>query len=339
MKTFGAPRHEMIGESAAMKRLRAEITAVAASEIPVLISGETGAGKELVAHQLHLQSGRRGAFVPVNACAPSDTMFEAAMFGHRRGAFTGAIADGPGYFIEADHGTLFLDEICSMASQSQAKLLRAIDTGHVRPIGGRADTVSTCRIVTASNRVLMDEVANGSFRSDLYYRIAACEIVVPPLRERREDIVPLFLHHLDALDPTGRAPRDVSTAALDHLLHHPWPGNVRELRHAAWIASVRAAGAQRIETVHLTSATVRLRPSLGATGLAHLSDSAPQDQALLESLMRNAWQTVAVARELGVSRKTVYARMKRVGLPTRHSSNAVTGANLHLLERGTTLPP
>jgi DNA-binding NtrC family response regulator len=323
----------MIGGSPAMQRLRAEIAAVADSEIPILISGETGVGKELVAQQLHLLSGRRGAFVPVNACAPSDTMFEAAMFGHRRGAFTGAIDDGQGYFAEANGGTLFLDEICSLALQSQAKLLRVIETGLVRPVGGRTDKVSASRLVTASNRVLMDEVAVGTFRPDLYYRIAACEIVVPPLRERREDIVPLFLHHLGVHDPIGRAPREFSIATLDHLLHHPWPGNVRELRHAAWLASARAAGAQRIEMSHLPAATTGSGRPLGTAGCASGRGPVLQDPDFLEALMRNDWDTLAVAQELAISRKTVYARMKRMGLPTRNASRALRSPMTRVMHR------
>ncbi len=324
-------RSEMIGHSVAMRQLREEVALVARSEIPVLIAGETGVGKELVALDLHHQSGRRGSFVPVNVCAASESMFDAAMFGHRRGAFTGAVEDHRGFIAESDGGTLFLDEICSLSLDAQAKLLRALESRRFRPIGGRADVMSAFRLVTATNRSLRDEVAVGRFRADLYYRLLGFEIVIPPLRERRCDIVPLFEHFMALLDGAGDRPRPIATEAWDRLLQHEWPGNVRELRQVAWHAATRAIGAARIESEHLSRHLGGGKPWCALTAIDDDTFGNCEVQALVRTLLQHNWDTSAVAREFGVTRKTIYARMKRLGVPTRRS--AMPAAGLDPLER------
>lgn len=316
---------KLVGESIPMQDLRAEIAVAAPSEIPILISGETGSGKELVALDLHRRSARRGRFVPVNICVTSDAMFESALFGHLRGAFTGAIDDHRGFFEEADGGTLFLDEICSLSMESQAKLLRAVDTHSFRPVGGKADRFSSFRLVTATNRSLSDEVASGRFRADLYYRLRGLEIVVPPLRERPDDVPLLFSHFLDVVDPDRSSPRQISSEARDRIIRHDWPGNVRELRQLTWCVATRSAGAQRIEVAHFASRRNTLVDSLGP---AFLPPKGPMDlerQLMVDALMRHGWDAQAVAQELGVTRKTVYARMKRLRLPTRRQRVANDG--------------
>lgn len=316
---------ELVGESIPMQHLRAEIAVAAPSEIPVVISGETGTGKELVALELHRRSARRGSFVPVNVCATSDAMFEASMFGHSRGAFTGAVDDRRGFFSEADGGTLFLDEICSLSMDAQAKLLRAIDTHRFRPVGGRSDRLSSFRLVTATNRSLSDEVASGRFRADLYYRLLGFEITVPPLRERPDDVPVLFSHFLDVVDPDRASPRQLSCEASDWIVRHDWPGNVRELRHVTWRVATRAAGAQRIEIAHFASHRITPADALGAAFLSPKGPLDPERQLLVDALMRHSWDAQAVAQELGVTRKTIYARMKRLRLPTRRQRIADDG--------------
>ena len=328
---MGAPttvETEMIGDSAPMRRLREEVALAARSEIPVLVVGETGVGKELVALGLHRQSGRRGAFVPVNVCATSESMFDASMFGHRRGAFTGAVENSRGFIAEAHGGTLFLDEICSLSLDAQGKLLRALESRRFRPIGGRADVESAFRLVTATNRSLRDEVGAGRFRADLFYRLMGYEIEVPPLRARRGDIAPLFRHFLALLDVTGESPRQIATEAWDRMLRYEWPGNVRELRHVAWQAVTKSVGTARIEADHLSR---HLSGELPRNDLATVIGEAlvnVDTTALVRTLLLHNWDTSAVARALGVTRKTVYARMKRMRIPTRRFVLPSAGFNV-----------
>lgn len=306
----------LVGDSLPMRRLRAEISRVANSEIPVLIVGETGSGKELVAQQLHRERAKAGPFVPVNVCEPNEAMFDSAMFGHRKGSFTGAVEHRAGYIAEAEGGTLFLDEICSLRLESQAKLLRAVETRAVRAVGGSRDEARNFRLVSATNTALDAEIAAGRFRRDFYYRIAGIELSVPPLRERREDIWPLFLHFLEVHDPAGSAPREATPELMDGLAWHSWPGNVRELRHAAWRGAVNAAGAELIRTEHLSLALG------GAPAIEHQLRSARAEcRELLDLLTRHAWDTESAARELGVTRKTIYSRMKRSGISTRRQDS------------------
>ena len=225
----GAAR--LAGPSTAMSELRTRIRRVASSDVAVLVQGESGVGKELVARAVHDESARKtGPFVALNCAAIPESLQEAELFGHEKGAFTGAHAAKRGYFELATGGTLFLDEVADLAPSLQAKLLRAVQEKSFRRVGGTIDVASDFRIVAASHRNLWDEVEAGRFRADLYYRLAVFELLVPPLRRRGEDV--LFLCHMFVKDqfPDGRV--TLSPEAEQLLLTHPWPGNVRELRNA-----------------------------------------------------------------------------------------------------------
>ncbi|MFL5605603.1 MAG: sigma 54-interacting transcriptional regulator [Gemmatimonadaceae bacterium] len=305
----------LIGDSIPMRQLRAVIARVAASALPVLIEGETGAGKELVARALHQASGRGGALVSFNVCAIADTMFEDALFGHVRGAYTGAVQSAPGYLAEANGGTLFLDEISGLPSGSQAKLLRAIETKEFRPVGANADRRSDFRVVAASNESLASLVEAGRFRRDLSHRLGGIRLAVPALRERAEDI-PALVHRFSAqCTVLGTEPVTFSESALRRLQAYNWPGNVRELRYVVEAAS-----------------TLAIRPMLGAedvTPFLVAATGAPErraayhDQQLLTHLEQSAWDINEAARRLGVHRATVYRRLKRLQVETRSLSEGL----------------
>ena len=238
----GTPGSHMLGVSAAMERVRREIDAVACSDFPVLVLGETGVGKELVARAIHAASRRRDApFIQVNCAALPEGVIESELFGHVRGAFTGAIANRPGKFEIADSGTLFLDEIGELSLGAQAKLLRAIQEGEVQRVGADKPIRVDVRIVSATNRELAGEVASGRFRADLYHRLDVFPLGVPPLRERRSDIAILAGFFLDRHRVQLGLPHAVLTpAALAALEAADWPGNIRELDHVLARAVLRA---------------------------------------------------------------------------------------------------
>jgi len=231
-----APSDEerIVGESAPIRRLLDEVRRVADSEASVLLVGESGSGKELVARAVHAGSPRRGrAFVAVNAAALPESLAEAELFGHEKGAFTGAVASRPGRFELAQGGTLFLDEIGTLSPGIQSKLLRALETREVERVGGRRPIRVDFRLVSATNESLDARVAAGTFREDLFYRINAVVVRIPPLRERPDDIAVLSRHFLQRLAARhGRGPKTLSPAVVERLRAHPWRGNVRELKHA-----------------------------------------------------------------------------------------------------------
>ena len=223
----------MIGESAAMQMLRQTIREVGASDVTVLIQGESGSGKELVAQALHSASRRRGeSFVAVDCCTLQEALFESELFGHERGAFTGADRRKAGLIEAAAHGTLFLDEIGEAGPAIQAKLLRVLETGRFRHVGATTDLRSDARIVAATNRNLQQRSRDGQFREDLYYRLSAFVIQVPPLRDRRDDIDLLAAHFIASRrQAQGLSPAWLMPDALARLVAYDWPGNVRELRN------------------------------------------------------------------------------------------------------------
>ena len=291
----------LIGESPAMQRLRALVAAAAPTRLSILIEGPTGSGKELVAAALHEGSGRKGAFVAFNVAAIGESMFEDALFGHVRGAFTGASGESAGLLREADGGTAFFDEISGLPVALQVKLLRAIDTGQFRPLGARADCRSDFRVVAATNEATRALVEAALFRADLLHRICAVEIHVPDLAEHIED-VPLLVRHF--LDCAGFGRLAVTDGALRLLQEREWPGNVRELRNAVEWAATLAKGT-------LDEAAVR-RALSGREGAANSrSVSVQESLALRELLGRHEWDTGCAAQELGIHRSTLYRRMRR----------------------------
>ncbi|NJN16488.1 MAG: sigma-54-dependent Fis family transcriptional regulator [Oscillochloris sp.] len=226
------PRDILIGHSAAMQQVYKLIGRVAASDATVLVTGESGTGKELVAHVLHRSSARREApFVPVNCAALPETLLESELFGHEKGAFTGAVAQRKGRFERAHKGTIFLDEIGEISPATQKKLLRVLQERNFERVGGNTNVTIDVRVITATNRDLLQEVASGRFREDLYYRLNVVNIHMPPLRDRRDDIPLLVAHFLQRHHPRSEEPTRLTEAALDRLMSYHWPGNVRQLEN------------------------------------------------------------------------------------------------------------
>lgn len=298
----------LIGVSQAMVKLRHDIAKIAPTAISVLIEGETGTGKELVSHAVHRLSGRRGAYVPVNVAAIPDSLFESHVFGHCRGAFTGAITDHRGYVEEARAGTLLLDEISSAPVAGQAKLLRVLESGQVRPLGARADRPTDFRLIAAANTSLHAEVVSKRFRPDLLYRICGDLLLIPPLRERHVDVEPLSRHFAGRLALRLGRRVALTAGAVRALAHYEWPGNVRQLRTVVERAVIGVEG-DELRSSDIGAVLERLAPrALLSKGLdSHASE-------LLTLLERHSWDTLRVAAELGITRKTVYARIQKYDL-------------------------
>jgi transcriptional regulator with PAS, ATPase and Fis domain len=271
----------------------------------VLISGETGTGKELVAREVHRASGRGGPLVAVNCAAVPEQLFEAQFFGHRRGAFTGADRDEPGYFRSANGGTIFLDEVGELAASLQAKLLRVLETRHVVPVGSTKPEPIDVRIVSATNRDLAADVAAGRFRQDLYSRLLGLTIALPPLRERRPDVALLARHFL-----RGSPGRGLAFDALVALVRYPWPGNVRELHHAVAEADAKAAadGSAAIELRHLRADVARAQAA-GTAG----AEQDERTQAVLAALREHRGNVAHAAEALGLHRAQIYTVLRRIG--------------------------
>ncbi len=223
----------VVAQSEPMRRILQVIERIREQDIPVFITGETGVGKEIVARALHSTSSRsKGPFVPINCCTLPEDLLDSELFGHIKGAFTGATANKMGLFREASGGTLFLDEIGDISQRLQVKLLRVLQEGEVRPVGGSATIKVDVRVIAATNGNLDTLVEQGRFRSDLLFRLNVLPITVPPLRERRDDIAPLVEHFLQRLrDRTGNGDLDITTAARRKLIMYDWPGNVRQLEN------------------------------------------------------------------------------------------------------------
>ena len=292
------PAGAFVGTSAAAEAVRRRIVECAAGDAPVLIAGETGVGKEVVARAIHGAGGRaEGPFVPLNCAALPEPLLEGELFGALRGAYTGAHRDRPGLLAAAAGGTVFLDEIGELSPAAQAKLLRFLDGRSLRPLGATAERRVDVRVVAATHRELGEEVREGRFREDLYFRLDVLRVAVPPLRERRADVPVLARHFAERLADGGAS---LAPEALRELLAHDWPGNARELQNA--IARALACQGPCIQRIDLPG-----RP--GAEEQA--ADSAEQLDALLR---RQRGDVQAVARQLGVSARTVQRRMARCGL-------------------------
>ncbi len=334
-------RHEgYVAVSEAMLDLYEKVRFAAAFDRPVLVTGETGTGKELVARMIHAMSARgRRPFVPLNCASVPDHLFESEFFGHRRGCFTGALMDRIGLFEEASGGTLFLDEVGELTTLQQVKLLRVLQEGKIRRVGENRERPVNVRIVSATNQNLEEKLGKASLREDFYYRINAEHLVVPPLRERREDIVPLVAYCLCACAPEGRRVARIEEAALKCLQRYSWPGNVRELfavlERARYISSGEVVtldmlperiktriGAPELVPVRLG----RLERGAGGPGGAWSGAAGPgatgpgadargeRSQRLRRALDMCGGNKSAAARWLGVSRGTIYKELRRAGL-------------------------
>ena len=317
-----APAHAdeglLIGESEPMQVVRAMIDRLARTQAPIHVGGESGSGKELAARLIHTQGSRREApFVPVNCGAIPENLMESEFFGYKKGAFTGAASDRDGFFQAAGGGTLFLDEVAELPLPMQVKLLRAIQEKKVRKVGSTSEEPVDVRIISATHRNLGEEVKNGKFRQDLYYRLNVIELKMPALREMREDIGRLaeaILRRQTAANP-GRTPR-LSAAALERLVGHDFPGNVRELENVLERALALTTGDEiRAEDLQITAARVGTATPAALSGrpLPEQLD-AVERQAILDALEQTRYNRTAAAKLLGITFRALRYRMERLGI-------------------------
>jgi DNA-binding NtrC family response regulator len=301
----------ILGDSPAIERLRQEVTRLAGAPLPVLIQGETGTGKELVARALHDQSGRRGQFVPVNCGSIPRDLIESELFGHERGAFTGANSRRRGLFQEADAGTLFLDEIGELPELLQTRLLRALETGVVRPVGGARDVHVHVRVVAATHVDLEGAVDNGRFRRDLYYRLEGARLITPPLRARPEDIPLLAQRILDEQLALGFRCR-LSAAALRALQAHSWPGNVRELKNV--LRRAAALGGAVLEPHDMALDVTRRPADAERVEIGGRTYQEIERDVLVRTLRRFQGNQRAAAAELNLARSSLNDKLRRYGV-------------------------
>ncbi|MFN0149924.1 MAG: sigma-54-dependent transcriptional regulator [bacterium] len=352
-----APAEAILGESEAIRALRDAIAQIAPTRGRVLILGESGTGKELVAKALHDASPRANApFIKMNCAAIPPDLIESTLFGHERGAFTGATTTSPGKFEQAHLGTLLLDEVGDMSLETQAKLLRVLEAGEIERVGGRRTIPVDVRVLSATNKSPLDEIAGGRFREDLYFRLAVVPLMVPPLRDRGADIILLAEHFLARFAAEyGRVAPRLEREARDALLAHAWPGNVRELRNAmeravillaganpATIrsedarrllhasdgasapASRRAENAPRAAQPEMVDATRRPERSTGdGLSLAEQIDRLERD-LISEALHRLRGNVAEASRELGIDRANLHRKMRRLGI-TREGASPAAG--------------
>ena len=308
---------ELLGDAPAWREVRASLPRIAESGLPVLVQGETGTGKELVARAIHVLSQRRDAgFIAHNCGATPDTLIESELFGHARGAFTGAIGDREGLFEAAHGGTLFLDEIGDASALLQMKLLRVLQEGEARRVGDTRTRRLDVRVISATHRPLEADSQPGTFRPDLYYRLNAVCVWLPPLRERGGDVLLLARAFLARAAAARQAPPpELAPALIERLRRHSWPGNVRELANGCAYAVLVAGGRGRIEPSHWAPGAVRdgVAPVQAAHGL-HAETRALEERRLREALARARWNKSQAARALGLSRQGLLKKLRRLGL-------------------------
>jgi len=308
----------IVGRSEAIRRLMDMVAMIAPSEATVLINGESGTGKELIAKSIHFNSSRKnGPLVTVNCAALSETLLESELFGHEKGAFTGADKRREGRFMHANKGTIFLDEIGEISPAMQVKLLRAIQSREIQRVGNDQTIQVDVRIVAATNRDLKAEVEAGNFRQDLYYRLNVMTVVVPPLRDRREDIPLLAMHFLHKFSDTNRKiVKGFTPQAMDILLKYDWPGNIRELENTVERAVVLMPGDYVTERELPLSIDQSLESHDNATSKIVQSEGIlPLDEvereAILAALEITKGNKTEAAKKLGITRKTLLAKLQR----------------------------
>jgi two-component system nitrogen regulation response regulator NtrX len=317
-------KHEIVWQGSAMKKVMAQLERVAASETRICILGETGTGKELVARTIHERSSRAdGAFITLNCAAVPAELIESELFGHEKGSFTGAAGRHIGKFEQAGHGTIFLDEIGDMPLAMQAKLLRVLEEGEVERIGGDKPVSVNVRVVVATHRDLEARVREDKFRQDLFHRIYVFPLVLPPLRERREDIPPLVAHFAaQVCAQNGWKPVPFSAEAMETLQSHTWPGNVRELRNMVERLMLLATDGQ------VDRATVEIAIPAGVTtgtGMSSTFSSGPLSQrvdvfereSILAELKRSRSNMSLAAKSLGLERSHLYKKAEQLGIDLR----------------------
>ena len=314
-------RHEIVGSSYSVNQVLERIERVAPTDARVLVTGENGTGKELVARAIHRLSARSdGPFVEVNCAAIPSELIESELFGHIKGSFTGAVADRAGKFEQADGGTLFLDEIGDMSLAAQAKVLRALEHGVVNRVGGQKPIQVDVRVVAATNKDLEAEIADGGFREDLFYRLNVVPIRVPALRERRDDVPMLVQYFVDLMSKRDRvAPKAFSDTALERLQALPWPGNVRELRNTVERLLILSTG-ERVEAddVELLVGAGGAPGALGSELLGMPTFNAFKEGAerayILQKLRENDWNVSETARQVEMPRSNLYKKIEKYGL-------------------------
>jgi DNA-binding NtrC family response regulator len=300
---------------------------VARAPVDVLIRGETGTGKELIARELHRLSDRSaGPFVAVNTAAIAESLVESELFGHVKGAFTGADANRRGCFELAQNGTLFLDEIGDMPLPAQTKILRTLQERVVQPVGGSGTVTLNVRVISATHQDLDDAISQGLFRKDLYYRVKGVELSAPPLRARREDIILLAEFFLDRLTTSAMPRSRLSPAAVERLLAHSWPGNVRELEHTLTAAVALASGDEiRPEDLRLSGCAVAAEASSfdAYFGMPLIEAKATLidtfERAMIhDALEKNAGNVSAAARHLGLHRQSLQQKIAQLRIKVLH---------------------
>jgi DNA-binding NtrC family response regulator len=304
----------IIGESQALKSILNEVRKITNTKSSVLLLGETGTGKELFARVIHHNSSRRGMpFVPINCSAIPETLLETELFGHVRGAFTGAVASKKGILEEAEGGTVFLDEIGDMSLGLQAKLLRVIEDSVIRPVGGTKGNKVDIRFVTATNKDLRTAVKQGTFREDLYYRINVITFQIPPLRERKEDIRSLTRHYLEKYSrEMGRQVKEISPESMEIMMSYEWAGNVRELQNVIERAILISEGEQ-IMPEHLP---VGIKPAESSPDAVFDKKLSIEDytKVFIQKHQRE-YNEQQIAEMLGITRKSLWEKRKKWGIP------------------------
>src|SRR5882724_5379064 len=321
-----AQEYAMVGESVAMRALRQQINVAAPTDGRILISGESGTGKELVARALHGQSRRRAApFVEVNSAAIPEELIESELFGHVKGAFTGATAAKKGKFEQADGATLFLDEVGDMSANLQSKVLRVLEEQRFEPVGSGTSVAVDVRVIAATNKRLDLEIEQGKFRADLFYRLNVIPFELPPLRERLEDI-PILVQHFNQRfsDSYGKQPKDFAGEVIDDFQSYSWPGNVRELKNTIERVVIMHPGV-RVKVADLPAHGKEEPPAASYRFPSFKDATDAYHREFIQTKLAEAEGNVSRAAELmGVDRSHLYRRMKALGIPSRSERSAVS---------------
>ncbi len=317
-------RFRMIGNSAAMRTVSGQIALAAPTKASVLVTGESGTGKELVARAIHRNSARAGkAFVRVNCAAIPEELIESELFGHDKGSFTGAVREQAGKFSQADGGTIFLDEVADMSLRAQSKVLRALQDGEIEPVGAAKSFVVDVRVIAATNKRLEDEIAQGRFREDLFFRLNVVPIRLPSLRERREDVAPLVTWFAQSFcAENGLKAKTISSDAIEALSRLPWRGNVRELKNAIErLVIMTPGGTINVENIPSglslapagePASAAKCAESGGAT-LQNFKD-ASERAFIIAKLEEHDWNVAATAKAIDTPRSNLYKKLEAYGI-------------------------